>query len=50
MIGKEANEIIQKLFDSTLQKYRKGLKEKMKRSEFSFDFFFFLMANVCRRL
>ena len=35
VIGKEANEIIQKLFDSLLQKYRKGFEESMKGSEFS---------------
>ena len=35
MIGKEANKIIQKLFDSLLQKYQKGLEESMKGSEFS---------------
>ena len=37
MIGNETNEIIEKLFDSPLQRYNKNLEESMKRSEFIFD-------------
>ena len=37
MIGNETNEIIPELFDSLLQRYQKGLEEKMKGSEFAFD-------------
>ena len=37
MIGNETNEIIKEIFPSLLQKYQKGLKEKMKGSEFVFD-------------
>ena len=35
--GNEADEIIKELFDSLLQKYKKGLEESMKGSEFVFD-------------
>ena len=35
--GNETNEIIEELFDSLLQKYKKGLEESMKSSEFVFD-------------
>ena len=35
-IGSETNEIIEKLFDSFLQRYEKGLEESMKGSEFVF--------------
>ena len=37
MIGNETNEIIEKLFNSLLQKYQKGLEESMKGSEFETD-------------
>ena len=37
VMGNETNEIIKELFDSLLQKYQKGLEEKMRRSEFVFD-------------
>ena len=35
--GNEVDEIIKELFDSLLQKYKKGLEESMKGSEFVFD-------------
>ena len=35
--GNEADQIIKELFDSLLQKYKKGLEESMKGSEFVFD-------------
>ena len=35
--GNEVDEIIKGLFDSLLQKYKKGLEESMKGSEFVFD-------------
>ena len=35
--GNEADEIIKEIFDSLLQKYKKGLEESMKGSEFVFD-------------
>ena len=37
LIGNETNEIVEELFDSLLQRYKKGLEESMKRSEFIFD-------------
>ena len=37
MVGNETNEIIEELFDSLLQKYKKDLEESMKGSEFTFD-------------
>ena len=37
MIGNETNEIIEKLFESLLQIYQKGLEESVKGSEFVFD-------------
>ena len=37
MMGYETDEIIEKLFDSFLQKYQKSLRESMKGSEFVFD-------------
>ena len=37
MIGNETDEIIEKLLDSLLQKYQKGLEESMKSSNFVFD-------------
>ena len=36
-IGSETDEIIENLFDSFLQIYKKGLEESMKASEFVFD-------------
>ena len=36
MIGNETNEMIKEIFPSLLQKYQKGLEEKMKGSEFVF--------------
>ena len=39
LIGNETDEIIEDLFDSFLQKYKKGLEESMKGSEFAFDNF-----------
>ena len=37
MMGSETDEIIEDLFDSSLQRYQKGLEESMKGSEFVFD-------------
>ena len=36
MMGSETDEIIKEHFQSLLQRYQKGLKEKMRRSEFIF--------------
>ena len=38
MMGFDTNEIIEKLFDSILQRYLKGLEESMKGSDFVFDY------------
>ena len=46
MMGSEADDIIEKLFESLLQKYQKGLKESMKRSEFYFDSVDLLYYNL----
>ena len=37
MIGSETNEVIEELFKSLLQRYKKELEESMKGSEFVFD-------------
>ena len=37
MMGSEANENIENLFDSFLQRFQKGLEESMKGTEFVFD-------------
>ena len=37
MTGSDINEVIEKLFESLLQKYQKNLEEKMRGSEFVFD-------------
>ena len=37
MIGSETDQTIEELFKSLLQKYKKGLVESMKGSEFIFD-------------
>ena len=37
LIGNEADEIIEELFDSLLQKYQNSLEESMKGSELLFD-------------
>ena len=37
MMGNETDEIIEELFESSLQKYQWGLEEKMRGSEFVFD-------------
>ena len=37
MIGNKRGEIIQKLFNSLLQKYQEGLEESMRGREFIFD-------------
>ena len=37
MIGNETDEIIKKLFEYLLQKYREGLEKLMKGSEFIFE-------------
>ena len=36
MMGSETDEIIKEHFQSLLQRYQKGLKEKMRRNEFIF--------------
>ena len=37
MIGSDTNDVIKELFKSFLQRYKEGLQEKMKGSEFEFD-------------
>ena len=37
LAGYETDDIIKKLFDYFLEKYKKGLEEKMKTSNFNFD-------------
>ena len=37
LIGNKTNESIGKLFESLLQRYQKGLEEKIRGSEFVFD-------------
>ena len=37
MLGKEADEIIKKLFESLLQNYQEGLEEWMRGNEFACD-------------
>ena len=37
MNGSDTDEIIERLFESFLQKYEENLQEKMKGSEFEFD-------------
>ena len=37
-MGADTNEIIEKLFDSVLQRYQKRLEESMKGSDFVFDY------------
>ena len=37
MTGSDTNEVIEELFKSLLQRYQKGLQEKMRGSEFEFD-------------
>ena len=37
MMGNESDGIIEKIFESLLQKHQEGLEEKMRRSEFVFD-------------
>ena len=46
MIGNETNEFIKEIFPSLLQKYQKGLKEKMKGSEFVFDSVYLLYYEL----
>ena len=43
LIGNETNESIEELFESLLQRYQKGLEEKMRRLEF----FFLIMLIHC---
>ena len=38
MMCADTNEIIEKLFDSILQRYQKGVEESMKGSDFVFDY------------
>ena len=37
MMGNETDEIIEKFFESFLQKYQEGLEDSMRRSEFVYD-------------
>ena len=37
MMGDDADEIVKKIFESLLQRYREGLEESMKGNEFVFD-------------
>ena len=37
MIGSDTNEVIKELFKSFLQRYREGLQEKLRSSDFEFD-------------
>ena len=37
MIGSDTNDVIKELFKSFLQRYKEGLQEEMKGSEFEFD-------------
>ena len=37
LAGYEEDDIIEELFDSLLEKYQKGLIEKMKKCSFTFD-------------
>ena len=46
MMGNETDEIIEKLFESFLQKYRERLEEKMRKSEFIFESFALLHYNL----
>ena len=46
MMGNETNEIIEELFDSLLQNYKKGLEEKMKGSDFLLDSVDLLYYNL----
>ena len=48
MVGSEANEIIEQLFKSFLQKYREGLEESMRGSEFVYDSVDVLYYNLNR--
>ena len=38
MMGYNTNEIFEKLFESLLQRYQKGLEESVKGSDFVFDY------------
>ena len=49
MIGSETKEIIEELFESLLQKYQKGIEEKMHGSEFAFhnvDLFYYKLHKI----
>ena len=46
MMGNKTDEIIEKLFESFLQKYRERLEEKMRKSEFIFESFALLHYNL----
>ena len=39
MMGNETDDIIKDLFESLLQRYQEGLEEKMRESEFIFEFY-----------
>ena len=45
-MGNKTDEIIEKLFESFLQKYRERLEEKMRKSEFIFESFALLHYNL----
>ena len=46
MIGNETDQIIEKLFETLLQRYQEGLEESVKRSEFIFDNIDILYYNL----
>ena len=46
MMGNETDEIIEELFESLLQKYQDGIKEKMRGNEFVFDSIDLLHYNL----
>ena len=40
MMGNKTDEVIEELFESLLQRYQEGLEEKLRESEFIFQYFF----------
>ena len=46
IMGNETDEIVKELFESLLQKYQKGLKNKMRGSKFVFDSIDLLNYNL----
>ena len=49
VMGSEADDVIDELFESLLQKYQDGLEESMKGSEFIFDSFDLLYYHLQKR-